>query len=259
MPKTFVEGGSTPPDQAGPATINPKLWWKVLNAAQRTQWRVANRGRPTEAGEPGGTGTASTAMGAIKPSGSRPDEHDSFEERLWDRWETIRATHAGPSLIPAECYDGECAASTPVAPAEAGGCGGAAPRMPKRRGPPRPHRQKNHGARQRRLYTALVARPVGRAEIAAKPAATQAMNYEWTNFRNICLGRGQPTGLVQCPKGRPETVSSTCTLAISPASASRRTRILEATPKKYKGRVVFLGNSAADKYHDEATLRDMGN
>ena len=33
---------------------------------------------------------------------------------------------------------------------------------------------------------------------------------------------------------------------------------MEIEHRKYKGRVVVLGNSVVDQYHDEATFRDMG-
>ena len=42
-----------------------------------------------------------------------------------------------------ECSDEGCPTSAPAVPAKAGDRGGDVPRMPKRRGPPRPYRQKN--------------------------------------------------------------------------------------------------------------------
>ncbi len=33
---------------------------------------------------------------------------------------------------------------------------------------------------------------------------------------------------------------------------------MEASSRKYKWRVVFLGNVVVDQFHDEATFRDMG-
>ena len=33
---------------------------------------------------------------------------------------------------------------------------------------------------------------------------------------------------------------------------------MEASYRKYNGRVAFLGNTVVDQFHDEATFRDMG-
>ena len=67
----------------------------------------------------------------------------------------------------------------PALPTKVGERGEVVPVMPIRKGPPRPHRQKNKPWHLHCLYAALVARPVGKAEIASKLVASEAMNQEW--------------------------------------------------------------------------------
>ena len=166
--------------------------------------------------------------------------------------------YAVPSHILVECYDGECAASTPVAPVDAGGFDGAAPGIPKRRGPPRPHRQKNQVFDRRRLCAALVARPVGRAEIAAKLAAAQAKNHEWARLRNTYVW-DEDNPRDSCDVRR-EARNGQFDVHIGHLAGAcvEKNSEMEAAHRTYKGRVVFLGNSVVDQYHDEATFRDMG-
>ena len=45
---------------------------------------------------------------------------------------------------------------------------------------------------------------------------------------------------------------------IWPVSCVEKNSEMEPEHRKYKGRVVFLGNSVVDQHHDEATFRDMG-
>jgi hypothetical protein len=87
--------------------------------------------------------------------------------------------YSDPSLILDACYNHGLVVSTPAVPARVGGRVVLAARMPIFNGQTRPHRTKDCAQVGAPYYVALVARPVGRAEIAGNPAASQAMNHEW--------------------------------------------------------------------------------
>ena len=92
--------------------------------------------------------------------------------------------YADPSLIPVECYNCPGSAEHIAMPAEAGDRNTPFPRMPRRRGLRRGHRDNNTKPGNRGSCDAMVARLVGTAEVLTKLAATQAMNYEWARLRN---------------------------------------------------------------------------
>ena len=183
-PKTCIEGGSGQLDQSRLASLSPHYRWKVLNVAQRSQWRVENREKAAEAGDLDGSDVVAVIVGATPLFGKGEAGPNPWDDDIWYRWASILDMYADPTLILAECYGGEAAAANPAAPAEAGERGGLAPRMLKRHGPPRKHRQNNSGSGQRRTYHALVARPGGKAAIAKQPEVAQAMNHAWARLRS---------------------------------------------------------------------------
>ena len=58
--------------------------------------------------------------------------------------------------------------------------------------------------------------------------------------------------------GQPEINDPMCIWVTWQASVSRRTQRWRLHTGSTKGRVLCLGNSVADQYHDEATFRDVG-
>ncbi|MFM7982676.1 MAG: hypothetical protein ACKPKO_25475, partial [Candidatus Fonsibacter sp.] len=96
------------------------------------------------------------------------------------------------------------------------------------------------------LYPALVARPVGRAVIAANPAASKAMECEWNRFRSKTVwDEDHPSdwsevryaAKKQCYDVHSGHLGSVCV---------EKNVEMDAQYRKYKSRVVFLGNAVVD-------------
>ena len=171
-PRVFTVGGQKPADQARPPSVSPHIWWKVYTTAQRAQWWRESREQPAEAGEAQEHDSANVAV--------EGDENDD----LWERWDRIIEMHNDPSFVHREYRASVDGVTIPAMPAQAGDCRERVPTMPKKRGAPRPHRDKVQGHFDSQICMALVARPVGRAEIVAKPMAAKAMIFEWDRLRN---------------------------------------------------------------------------
>ena len=93
------------------------------------------------------------------------DDHGTIDEGSWAPWENAIAMYENPFVILVECFDRGCSVSAPALPTRLHETGEAIPATPIRKRPPRPHRQKIQPSGFQRLDAALVARPVGRAEI----------------------------------------------------------------------------------------------
>ena len=157
---------------------------KVLSAAQRAQWWKENREEQAKAGDPAGSSTYKAAAGQTANGEDADDDPDSRDDNLWERWANVIDMYADHSLILVECYNCLGIKEKSAMPAEAGARNTPFPRGPRRRGLRREHRDKHTKPGSRGSCDAMVASPVGRAEVLTKPAATQAMNHEWTRLRN---------------------------------------------------------------------------
>ena len=140
-------------------------------------------------------------------------------------------------------------------PAEAGARGYPCPRMPKKLKHTRRHRENNTVPG---CHYALVARPVGRAEVLAKPAALLAMNHEWNRLRNKTVwDEDYPRDWYEVRREARDQGFDVHLGHLAGICVEKNSE-MEIEHRKYKGRVVFLGNSVVDQFHDEATFRDMG-
>ena len=93
-------------------------------------------------------------------SGGVTDDDDPIGDELWEQWAMITDMYIDLSLILVECYRSVGAAEHFAMPAEAGARNHPFPRMPKRLGRAREHREKNTVPGHRGSDYALVARPV---------------------------------------------------------------------------------------------------
>ncbi|MFM7981901.1 MAG: hypothetical protein ACKPKO_21535, partial [Candidatus Fonsibacter sp.] len=156
------------------ASVSPHFKWKVLNAAQRKQWWVENR---SEDGP-----SAPCPIDVLSKLNADIDIWSNLDEQV--------EMYNDPSKIFGECYMREVDVGAPALPVKTCVSQSQSWVMPIRVEKPRQHREKLS-----ELYTftypALVARPVGRAEIAAKPAAAEEINHQWNRLRNkFVFGRG---------------------------------------------------------------------
>jgi hypothetical protein len=92
---------------------------------------------------------------------------------------------------------------------------------------------------------------VGQAEIVANPAASQAIDHEWARLRDAHVwDEDNPRDWVDV---RQEAKVGNFDLHLGHICGNcvEQNSEMEAAYKKYKGRVVFLGNALVDQYHDE--------
>ena len=134
-----------------------------------------------------------------------------------------------------------------------------APAMPTIAPDRRPHREKQ---KDRELVVNLmVARPVGRQEIAEHSVAQAAMQKEWAALKeqkvwNLMMVREKSDIIAEARSlakevqfGRVHGICVEKNFELPAGHASR----------KYKGRVVFLGNQVKNQDFEQATFMDMGN
>lgn len=111
---------------------------------------------------------------------------------------------------------------------------------------------------------ACVARPVGKAEIKAEPKAQQALQKEWDRLKERHTWR---TGTSQKEDGVREwrdvarearTAGTEVHLGMLYAICVEKGSELAPALRKYKGRVVFLGNQVKNQNWEAAMFQDLG-
>ena len=116
---------------------------------------------------------------------------------------------------------------------------------------PQPHRERNPIIMP--VGDACVARSVGKAEIAREPKAQESLQKEWDKLRaagpNGCWDESKvrewTRGRCGCQNLRQDCPDRDGSLR----SVLKRTPscLLESPARKYKGRVVFMGNQVRDQ------------
>ena len=181
------------------------------------------------------------------------------EDDLWACWDRIAEMYNNPSLVAKECYHvavGETA--NPAMPAQAGDCGGRVPVMPRRTGMPRSHRDKVQGPFDSQIYAALAARPVGRAEIAAKPMGAKATNFEWDRLRGKTVwDEDHPCDWYDVKQEALREYFDVHLRHLAGICVEKNSE-MQQEYRKYKGRVVLFGNAVVDQHHDVATFGGLG-
>ena len=122
--------------------------------------------------------------------------------------------------------------------------------MPRRVGRQHGHRNKKAPSLGIAYYPALVARPAGKVEIASTPDAAQAMDHALNCLRNKKVWDESNlrdwADVIQAATTGGFDVHFGHIGAVCVESNSKN----DVPYRKYKGRVVFLGNVVVDQSHD---------
>ena len=107
-------------------------------------------------------------------------------------------------------------------------------------------------------FNACVARPVGKAELAKAPAAQKAMDAEWQRLRDKDVwDEDHPREWAEVRreadrKGQEVHMGHLFGICVETNSE------MDASFRKYKGRVVFQGNRVINQNDDAAIFEDLG-
>ena len=204
------------------------------------------------------------------------DDPDDLEPP-WEAWERFideerETAELAPALAAAAAYRAAHAeAESGGSPASCVGCGGSpaihadAPAMPARMiGGSRRGRERHRPKNAPRLFpfNAMVARPVGKNEIAQKAKAKAAMDAEWKKLRDKYVWDEDIKNVRDWSDVAREARDKGIDVHLGwlfGICVEKGSELEENNPnRKYKGRVVFQGNRVINQNWEAAMFQDMG-
>ena len=121
-------------------------------------------------------------------------------------------------------------------------------------------RHQEHSSAHPLLHHAMVARPVNRLESTTQPKAIAAMKAEWSTMHQKvwnCWEVREKKDVIHEARRRNAVVQFGRVHGICVEKNSELSQ--EHPNRKYKGRVVFLGNRVSNQDLEAATFADLGN
>ena len=183
------------------------------------------------------------------------DPHAPADVPPWDWWEQ----HAQSVTVSAdESVAAAAQVQVGLASADMTGCD-FAPAMPVRKDRRKRHRVELSD-RAPPLYNALVARPVGKAELEREQEARDARDREWNRLRERQVWDESVVwewdDLAAYAKAKNKVINFGYLFGICVEKGSE---LLKGDKnRKYKYRVVFQGNRVVNQDYEAATFEDMG-
>jgi hypothetical protein len=109
-------------------------------------------------------------------------------------------------------------------------------------------------------FSALVARPVGKAEIRSTPAAQEALLKEWTKLRQAkCWDESKVQEWSKVAADARKNNTTMHVGLIFEICVEKGSELAPNDPnRKYKGRVVFQGNNVKDENWNTALFQELG-
>jgi hypothetical protein len=122
------------------------------------------------------------------------------------------------------------------------------------------HEHRPHVVEHELPFSALVARPVSKAEVKTNPKAQEALQKEWDRLRMAgCWDESKVVEWGSVSKAARESGTKLHVGRIFAICVEKGSELPEGNPnRKFKGRVVFQGNQVYDENWDAALFQELG-